>query len=67
VASGATRNLQFGVAPGFPSLSWCRARAEANVSFDQSGALAGAEAFAGAGSMLVEEVRLVKGAEIIIE
>lgn len=44
-----------------------QARAQANVSFDTSGALAGAEAFAGAGSLLVEEVRLVKGADIIIE
>lgn len=44
-----------------------QARAQANVSFDNSGALAGAEAFAGAGSLLVEEVRLVRGAEIIIE
>jgi hypothetical protein len=42
-----------------------QARARANVDFDDSGALAGAEAFAGAGSLLVEEVRLVKGAEII--
>jgi hypothetical protein len=44
-----------------------QARAQANVSFDTSGALAGAEAFAGAGSLLVEEVRLVKGTEIIIQ
>jgi hypothetical protein len=45
-----------------------QARARANVSFDSlSGALAGAEAFAGAGSLLVEEVRLVKGTEIVIE
>lgn len=45
-----------------------QARAQANVSFDSlSGALAGAEAFAGAGSLLVEEVRLVKGTEIVIQ
>ena len=46
------------------------ARAQASVNFaDDSlgGALGGAEAFAGVGSMLVEEVRLVKGAEIIFE
>lgn len=44
-----------------------QARAQANVSFDTSGSLSGAEAFAGAGSLLVEEVRLVKGAQIVIE
>jgi hypothetical protein len=44
-----------------------QARAQANVTFDNSGALAGAEAFAGAGSLLVEEVRLVKGTQIVID
>ena len=45
-----------------------QARAQASVNFDDDtsgGALAGAEAFTGAGSMLVEEVHLVKGANII--
>lgn len=41
-----------------------QAKASANVNFDD-GNMAGAEAFAGAGSLLVEEVRLVKGAEIV--
>lgn len=43
-------------------------RAQASVNFDddaQTGALAGAEAFAGAGAVVVEEVRLVKGAVIV--
>lgn len=47
-----------------------QAKAEAAVNFadDESGlALAGAEAFAGAGSMIVEEVRLVKDANIIVD
>src|SRR5262245_10929792 len=45
-----------------------QARAQANVAFDAiSGALSGAQAFTGAGSMLVEEVRLVKDANIIID
>jgi hypothetical protein len=46
-----------------------QARAAASVNFDDDdsgGALAGAEAFAGAGSMLVEEVRLQKGTELIV-
>ncbi len=41
-----------------------QARAQASVNFDDDasgGALAGAEAFAGAGSLIVEEVRLQKG------
>ena len=45
-----------------------QARAQASVNFDDDasgGALAGAEAFAGAGSLLVEEVRLVKGVQIV--
>jgi hypothetical protein len=42
------------------------AKAAANVSFDD-GNLAGAEAFAGAGSLVVEEVRLVKGAEPLVD
>jgi hypothetical protein len=41
-----------------------QAKASADVNFDD-GNLAGAEAFAGAGSLSVEEVRLVKGAEIV--
>lgn len=47
-----------------------QARARAAVNFDDDvdgGALAGAEAFTGAGSMLVEEVRLQKDANIIID
>jgi hypothetical protein len=46
------------------------ARAQASVNFDndQSGlSLAGAEAFAGAGSMVVEGIRLVKGTDIIVD
>ena len=45
-----------------------QARAQANVNFDDDvsgAALAGAEAFAGAGSLLDEEVRLVKDAQIV--
>lgn len=41
-----------------------QARAQASVNFDD-GNLAGAEAFAGAGSLFVEEVRLVKDAELV--
>lgn len=47
-----------------------QARAQASVNFDddvQGGSLAGAEAFAGAGSLIVEEVRLQKDAVIVIE
>jgi hypothetical protein len=47
-----------------------QAKAIASVNFDDDasgGALAGAEAFAGAGSMLVEEVRLQRDAVIVIE
>ncbi len=47
-----------------------QARAQASVNFDDDafgGALAGAEAFTGAGSMVVEEVRLQKDASIIID
>lgn len=44
-----------------------QARAQANVNFDNSGALAGAEAFAGAGSLLVEEVRLQRGTQIVFD
>ena len=47
-----------------------QARAQAGVNFadDASGlSLAGAEAFAGAGSLVVEEVRLVKDANIIVD
>jgi len=47
-----------------------QAKAAASVNFDDDasgGALAGAEAFAGAGSMIVEEVRLQKDAVIVIE
>ena len=45
-----------------------QARAQASVNFDDDasgGALAGAEAFAGAGSLIVEEVRLVKDVQIV--
>lgn len=47
-----------------------QARAQAGVNFDDDesgGALAGAEAFAGAGALVVEEVRLVKGADIVVD
>ncbi len=47
-----------------------QARAQAGVNFDDDasgGALAGAEAFAGAGSLAVEEVRLVKDADIVVD
>ena len=47
-----------------------QARAQAEVNFDDDeagGGLAGAEAFAGAGSLLVEEVRLQKGADILVD
>jgi hypothetical protein len=47
-----------------------QAKADAAVNFDDDasgGALAGAEAFAGAGSLFVEEVRLVKGEDITID
>ena len=45
-----------------------KADAAANILDDASGgALAGAEAFTGAGSLLVEEVRLVKGEQIVID
>jgi hypothetical protein len=47
-----------------------QARAQAGVNFDDDasgGALAGAEAFAGAGSMIVDEVRLVRGANILVD
>jgi hypothetical protein len=47
-----------------------QAQAQAAVNFDDDasgGALAGAEAFLGAGSLLVEEVRLVKGEDITID
>lgn len=47
-----------------------QARAQASVNFDDDasgGALAGAEAFAGAGALVVEEVRLVKDADIIVD
>ena len=47
-----------------------QARAEASVNFDDDlsgGALAGAEAFTGAGALVVEEVRLVKGADIMVD
>ena len=47
-----------------------QAKALASVNFDDDesgGALAGAEAFAGAGSLLVEEVRLQRGSIIVIE
>ncbi len=47
-----------------------QAKAEAAINFDddESGlSLAGAEAFAGAGSLIVEEVRLVKDANIIVD
>jgi hypothetical protein len=44
-----------------------QARAQAQVSFDggATGSLAGAQAFAGAGSLLVEEIRLQRGTEIV--
>lgn len=45
-----------------------QARAQASVDFDDDvdgGSMSGAEAFAGAGALVVEEVRLVKGAELI--
>lgn len=45
-------------------------RAQANVNFAddvQGGALAGAEAFTGAGALVVDEVRLVKGADVVVE
>ena len=47
-----------------------QARAQASVNFDvdaSGGALAGAEAFAGAGALVVEEVRLVKDANILVD
>jgi hypothetical protein len=47
-----------------------QAQAAAAVNFDDDasgGAMAGAEAFLGAGSLLVEEVRLVKGEDITID
>ena len=47
-----------------------QARAQASVNFDDDaagGALAGAEAFTGAGSLRVEEVRLIKDANIIVD
>lgn len=47
-----------------------QARAQAAVNFDgdESGmSLAGAEAFAGAGSLLVEEIRLQRGTDIIVD
>jgi hypothetical protein len=47
-----------------------QARAQASVNFDDDvsgGALAGAEAFAGAGSLYVEEIRLQRGTQIVIE
>jgi hypothetical protein len=47
-----------------------QAKADAAVNFDDDasgGALAGAEAFAGAGSLFVEEVRLVKGEDIAVD
>lgn len=47
-----------------------QARAQASVNFndDASGAaMAGAEAFIGAGAVHVEEVRLIKGADIIVD
>lgn len=46
-----------------------QARAQASVNFDDDvdgGSLAGAEAFAGAGSLIVEEVRLQKGVSVIV-
>lgn len=47
-----------------------QARAQSSVNFDDDesgGALAGAEAFLGAGAVVVEEVRLVKGAEVVVD
>lgn len=47
-----------------------QARAQASVNFDDDasgGALAGAEAFTGAGALFVEEVRLVKDANILVD
>jgi len=47
-----------------------QARAQAAVNFDDDtsgGALAGAEAFTGAGSMVVEQVRLIRGQDITID
>lgn len=45
-----------------------QARAQASVNLDgTSGSLAGAQAFTGAGSLLVEEVRLVKDANIVVD
>lgn len=47
-----------------------QARAQAGVNFDDDasgGALAGAEAFAGAGALVVDEVRLVKDANIVVD
>ncbi|HEX6875552.1 MAG TPA: hypothetical protein VF165_07825 [Nocardioidaceae bacterium] len=47
-----------------------QARAQAGVNFDDDasgGALAGAEAFAGAGSLAIDEVRLVKGANVMVD
>lgn len=47
-----------------------QARAQASVNFNDDasgGALAGAEAFIGAGAVHVEEVRLVKGADVIVD
>ena len=47
-----------------------QARAQAAVNFDDDasgGALAGAEAFTGAGSLVVDEVRLLKGQDITFD
>jgi hypothetical protein len=47
-----------------------QAKADAGVNFDDDesgGALAGAEAFLGAGALIVEEVRLVKGQDITVD
>ena len=47
-----------------------QARAQAGVNFGDDplgGGLAGAEAFAGAGSLLVEEIRLQRGTDIIVD
>jgi hypothetical protein len=47
-----------------------QAQAQAGVNFDDDasgGALAGAEAFTGAGSLVVDQVRLVRGQDITID
>ena len=47
-----------------------QAQAQAAVNFDDDasgGALAGAEAFLGAGALVVDQVRLIRGQDITID